>query len=87
MMISAHFLFEIGLQRNPPIATILGLASISNLNPERRKIALDYFIDRFDMLYHTEYSVSKFKDIAFIPAIEAGGTQFLGKPSEVLFVF
>jgi hypothetical protein len=44
---------------------------------------MKYFLENFERLYKDEYKPEKVDHIRFVPAIEAGGALFLGKPSEV----
>ncbi|KAG8800465.1 hypothetical protein FRC16_002827, partial [Serendipita sp. 398] len=76
----AKFLFSIGLQRFPPLREILRLAASEDANV--RKLALKYFLEKFSTQYR-DYTPDKFGDIAFIPAIDPNGKEFLAKHSQV----
>ncbi|KAG8813685.1 hypothetical protein FRC17_001463 [Serendipita sp. 399] len=76
----AKFLFFLGLQRYPPLQDLLKLAAGSD--PKLRELALRYFLDKFSTQYQ-DYQPGKYGDIAFIPAIDASGKEFLAKHSQV----
>ncbi len=78
---TAAFMYELGLRKTPDLPTILHLAA--RLDLQERTAALNYFLKHYEGLYRKDYKAEAFDSIRFIPAVEAGGGLFLGKPSEV----
>ncbi|KAH7911608.1 hypothetical protein BJ138DRAFT_1150150 [Hygrophoropsis aurantiaca] len=76
-----QLLFELGLQKFPPLDTIIQLASASNESV--RATAFEYFLEKRFEYYH-EYESTRFNQIAFIPALTAEGQACMGTPEEVL---
>lgn len=76
----AKFMFELGLNRYPPLETILMLAGSTNI--DKRAIALKYFIENHNTRY-TSYQAGAFKHLAFVPALKPDGTSFLANPTVV----
>jgi hypothetical protein len=59
------------------------MASASNPKIEERPKAWKFLVENFDSLYTREALPPGFEQLAFVPAKEAGGVVFLGKPTEV----
>ncbi|KAG8927830.1 hypothetical protein FRC02_007723 [Tulasnella sp. 418] len=76
----ASILFELGLKRYPDLPTIVKLLEQSN--ETRRRLTLDFYLDKFDTLYASGYKADDMRHLAFIPAIDSNGTRFLSKPDE-----
>lgn len=75
----AKFLFRMGLKRFPAVEDTLIMASDHTV-PDRRKLALDYFLEHFEAQYASTYSPSK-QDLPFVPVIKNGQKQH-AKPTE-----
>ncbi|KAF9484470.1 hypothetical protein BDN70DRAFT_910674 [Pholiota conissans] len=75
----ARLLFNLGLQRFPPLAKLIELCTDNNLTV--RNVALKYLIDNMDFRYQ-EYDPMDFKDTRFIPALK-GHEHCLGNIQEV----
>lgn len=73
-------MFELGLNRSPPLETILTLAGAIDI--DKRALALKYFMDNHSSRY-TTYRPDAFKHLAFVPAVRPDGTKFLTNPTEV----
>jgi len=78
--ITAKLLFDLGLRRYPPLATLLNIAA--GPDPQTRNAALKYFLDNISTKYG-DYNPSLFVNLAFVPAVKTDGTKFLAKPHEV----
>ncbi|KAJ2913257.1 hypothetical protein MD484_g7175, partial [Candolleomyces efflorescens] len=75
----AKLLFELGLQRYPPLGTIITLCT--DQNPQIRNTALQYFLDNITTKYD-QYDANDFANLAYIPALRNTETC-LAKPKEV----
>ncbi|EDR11411.1 uncharacterized protein LACBIDRAFT_313549 [Laccaria bicolor S238N-H82] len=75
----AKLLFELGLQRYPPLKTVIALCA--SQDSELHTSALNYLIDNLSTRYQ-EYDPTNFDDIHFIPALN-GTEMCLGSPKEV----
>ncbi|KAF8972951.1 hypothetical protein BDZ97DRAFT_1778504 [Flammula alnicola] len=75
----AKFLFELGLQRYPPLNKLIDLCADKDSNI--RTVALKYLIDNVGSRYQ-DYDPMDFKDIKFIPAVK-GSEMCLGNIQEV----
>lgn len=75
----AKFLYKLGLQRFPPLETILALAAEGS--EERRSQALKYFLDNHGTKY-SSYQSTDFANLAYIPALR-NNKPCLAKPNEV----
>jgi len=68
---SAKFLFELGLQRFPPLEVIIHLCASSDATI--RPIALKYLLSNISTRY-PNYDPMNFADVPFIPAVSRMGT-------------
>ncbi|KXN90205.1 hypothetical protein AN958_04695 [Leucoagaricus sp. SymC.cos] len=75
----AHFLFDLGLRRYPPLAELIQLCA--NPDSQVRTTALTYLLDNLRTKY-TDYDPNTFRDIAFIPAMN-DSQSCLGTPHQV----
>ncbi|RXW23364.1 hypothetical protein EST38_g2483 [Candolleomyces aberdarensis] len=75
----AKLLFELGLQRYPPLGTIITLCT--DQNPQIRTTALRYFLDNITTKYE-QYDANDFANLAYIPALR-NSEACLAKPKEV----
>lgn len=75
-------LFDFGLKRFPPLATILELASKTE-DPVKQRKAFGYFLENFDTRYSSSYDPNQVAHLAFIPSLRQDGTAFLARPGEV----
>jgi hypothetical protein len=80
----AKFLFSLGLQRYPPLPELFKIAS--GPNKALRELALAYLFEKHATQYQ-DYQPGNFADVAFIPAIQPNGTEFLAKHSQVRTIF
>ncbi|KDN42420.1 hypothetical protein K437DRAFT_257910 [Tilletiaria anomala UBC 951] len=62
----AKFVFELGLQRHPPLDELLKLAADESDQPRREK-ALEYLFERFDSVYRNIYSLKVASVFSFVP--------------------
>lgn len=78
----AKFLYTLGLQRTPSVATILEIAA-STGHAARREAALAYFLAEYtNASYHLTYDPAKSLLPAFVPALK-DGKSILAVPSQV----
>lgn len=79
-MITAKFLFRLGLRRQPELADLLTLAAgpVTGI----RRAALKYFLDNASSKY-PEYDPKSFSKIAYIPSLRPDGESVMGEPQEV----
>lgn len=89
---TAKLLFDLGLNRTPPVEKILEIAAFAAEAPKREK-ALRYFLDGFTTLgYASAYSPVKHA-LPFVPAVEKGRevhkkpTEVFGNPEAALLGF
>lgn len=75
----AKLLFTLGLNRYPPVDTLLKIAA--GRAPLNQK-ALEYLLSNHRYHYPT-FKSDAYPDIAFIPAINTSGINILAKPGEV----
>ncbi|KAK7445396.1 hypothetical protein VKT23_014813 [Stygiomarasmius scandens] len=75
----AKFLFELGLQRHPPLITLINLCA--SPTSDIRSAAFQYLVDNVDTKYK-EYQPSDYRNVKFIPALK-DGKPYLGTPDEV----
>jgi hypothetical protein len=59
---------RLGFLRHPPLEKLIEIAG--SPDPEIRHAAFKYLLDKFDGLYDIDYEPTKYKGMAFIPAIK-----------------
>ncbi|KAF5326190.1 hypothetical protein D9611_000170 [Ephemerocybe angulata] len=76
----AKFLFDLGLQRQPPLGTIISLCT--DEDSETRSVALRYLLDNVTTKY-PDYDAHDFISLAYIPALR-DSQPCLATPKEVV---
>ncbi|PPQ89567.1 hypothetical protein CVT25_012239 [Psilocybe cyanescens] len=79
---TAKFLFDLGLQRLPPLNKLIELCASEDSSI--RPVALKYLIDNMETRYR-DYDPLSYKTVRFIPALK-GSEQCLGTIQEVFSV-
>jgi hypothetical protein len=75
----AKMLYKLGLRRFPAVEDILIMAS-DDAVPERRKLALTYFLEHFEAQYASVYAPIK-QNLPFVPVLRNGQMEY-AKPTE-----
>ncbi|KAF5355265.1 hypothetical protein D9758_006047 [Tetrapyrgos nigripes] len=75
----AKLLFDLGLQRQPPLNTLINLCASST--PDIRNSAFQYLIENVDTKYK-DYKPVDYRNVKFIPALK-DGAPYLATPDEV----
>jgi hypothetical protein len=82
MLLTAKFLYKLGLRRSPPLKTIISLCA--SPDPHIRPLALKYFLSYHASRY-SAFDPSDFPDVAFVPALDQT-TPCMGMYKEVIIM-
>ena len=74
-------MYDLGLQRFPPLPVILKMAS--GTDEVLRNLALHYLLENMEARYSTTWNPLALPQVSFIPALKADGSKFLATPGEV----